>query len=131
MPVRSAKFIVRKQWIVVGSDDLQIRVYNYNTMEKIQSFEAHTDYIRCVIVHQTLPYILTSSDDSTIKLWDFEKGFKLVKTYEDHIHYVMMIAFNPRDSNVFCSGSMDRTIKVRAAVGISSSPSLPLRRQLL
>ena len=27
--VRSAKFIVRKQWIVAGSDDLQIRVYRY------------------------------------------------------------------------------------------------------
>jgi len=31
-PVRTAKFVVRKQWIVVGADDLQIRVYNYNTM---------------------------------------------------------------------------------------------------
>lgn len=112
MPVRSAKFIVRKQWIVVGSDDLQIRVYNYNTMEKITSFEAHTDYIRCIIVHPTQPYILSSSDDSTIRLWDIDKNFKLVKTYEDHIHYVMQIALNPRDTNTFCSGSMDRTIKV-------------------
>ncbi|CAM6093778.1 unnamed protein product [Calypogeia fissa] len=45
LPVRSAKFIARKQWIVAGSDDMFIRVYNYNTMDKIKAFEAHTDYI--------------------------------------------------------------------------------------
>lgn len=38
-----------------------IRVFNYNTMEKVHSFEAHTDYIRSIIVHPTHPYILTSS----------------------------------------------------------------------
>lgn len=46
-PVRSAKFVARKQWIVAGSDDMQIRVYNYNTLEKVKVFEAHSDYIRC------------------------------------------------------------------------------------
>lgn len=45
--VRAAKFVARKQWIVCGSDDMYIRVYNYNTMDKVKTFEAHTDYIRC------------------------------------------------------------------------------------
>ena len=44
--VRTAKFVARKQWIVTGSDDMFIRVYNYNTMDKVKAFEAHTDYIR-------------------------------------------------------------------------------------
>jgi hypothetical protein len=48
--VRAAKFVARKQWIVCGSDDMYIRVYNYNTMDKVKAFEAHTDYIRCVQV---------------------------------------------------------------------------------
>ena len=45
--MRTAKFVARKQWIVCGSDDMFIRVYNYNTMDKVKAFEAHTDYIRC------------------------------------------------------------------------------------
>ena len=45
--MRTAKFVARKQWVVTGADDMYIRVYNHNTMEKIKSFEAHTDYIRC------------------------------------------------------------------------------------
>lgn len=38
-PVRAAKFVVRKQWIVAGADDMQMRVYNYNTMEKVSAVE--------------------------------------------------------------------------------------------
>ena len=38
-----------------------IRVFNYNTLEKVHSFEAHSDYIRCIIAHPTQPYILTCS----------------------------------------------------------------------
>ena len=46
LPVRSAKFVARKQWLLTGSDDMCIRVFNYNTMDKVKTFEAHTDYIR-------------------------------------------------------------------------------------
>ena len=46
--VRAAKFIARKQWVVCGADDCFLRVYNYNTMDKVKAFEAHTDYIRYV-----------------------------------------------------------------------------------
>lgn len=52
---------------------MHIRVYNYNTMEKVYEFEAHTDYIRSIAVHPTLPYVLSSSDDMFIKLWDWDK----------------------------------------------------------
>ena len=50
LPVRSAKFIARMQWVVTGSDDMIIRVWNYNTLEKIREFEAHADYIRYIEV---------------------------------------------------------------------------------
>ncbi len=60
----------------------QIRVYNYNTSEKIAQFEAHPDYIRAIVVHPTQPFVLTASDDMTIKLWDWEKGWKNVRVFE-------------------------------------------------
>lgn len=112
LPVRSAKFIPRKQWIVAGADDMNIRVYNYNTMDKVRTFEAHTDYIRCVAVHPTLPYVLSSSDDMLIKLWDWDKGWTCTQIFEGHSHYVMQVAFNPKDTNTFASASLDRTIKI-------------------
>ncbi|KAJ0075740.1 hypothetical protein Patl1_34116 [Pistacia atlantica] len=59
-PVRTAKFIARKDWSVCASDDRFIRIYNHNTLEKVKEFEAHGDYIRCVAVHPTFPYVLST-----------------------------------------------------------------------
>ena len=112
LPVRCAKFIARKQWFIAASDDMRLRVYNYNTMEKVKEFEAHQDYIRAVEIHPTLPYILSCSDDMSIKLWDWEQGFDCTQYFEGHAHYVMQVKFNPKDTNTFASGSLDRSIKV-------------------
>ena len=68
LPVRAAKFVPRKNWVVSGSDDMHVRVFNYNTLERIHQFEAHSDYIRCIAVHPSSPFILTSSDDMLIKV---------------------------------------------------------------
>jgi len=123
LPVRVCKFIPRKNWLVTGADDMQIRVYNYNTHEKVAVFEAHTDYIRHVAVHPSQPYLLSCSDDMMVKLWDWDQGWKNLQVFEGHSHYVMQVAFNPKDSNTFASASLDRTIKVAFP---SPSPLPPL-----
>ncbi|KAM0005647.1 putative transcription factor WD40-like family [Helianthus debilis subsp. tardiflorus] len=119
--VRSARFVARKEWIVIGADDGFIRVYNYNTMENIIEFKAHSDFIRSLIVHPSQSYLLSASDDKHIKLWDWEKGWECTKTFEGHEHYAMQLAFNPRDANVFASASLDRTIKVSLAFIVQSN----------
>ncbi|VDO82980.1 unnamed protein product [Schistosoma margrebowiei] len=111
-PVRAAKFVARKNWIVTGSDDMQLRVFNYNTLERIQQIEAHSDYIRSIAVHPTQPFILTCSDDMLIRLWDWENNWTCAQVFEGHNHYVMHIAFNPKDNNTFASASLDHTVKV-------------------
>ena len=112
VPVRACRFVVRKSWIVAGSDDMMLRVYNYNTMERVQSWEGHSDYIRCILAHPSLPYLITSSDDLSIRLWDWDKSFSQVQSLEGHSHYVMQIALNPKDNNTFASASLDKTVKV-------------------
>jgi len=112
LPIRCAKFITRKQWIVTGCDDMNIRTYNYNTLEKVKVLEAHTDYIRFLAVHPSLPYVLSASDDMTVKMWDWEKNWTAVQTFESHAHYVMMVQWNPKDTSIFASASLDRSIKV-------------------
>ncbi|XP_037957982.1 coatomer subunit beta' [Teleopsis dalmanni] len=112
VPVRSGRFVGRKNWVITGSDDMQIRIFNYNTLEKVYSFEAHSDYIRCIAVHPTQPFVLTSSDDMLIKLWNWEKMWACQRVFEGHTHYVMQIVVNPKDNNTFASASLDRTVKV-------------------
>jgi len=80
-------------------------------MEKIKEVEVHSDFLRSLLVHPTEPIIITSSDDCTIKLWDYEKNFNLIRSLEEHKNFVMKVALNPKDPSMFASGSMDKKIK--------------------
>lgn len=44
-----------------GPFKTQVRVFNYNTLDRVTAFEAHSDYVRCIAVHPTQPFLLTSS----------------------------------------------------------------------
>jgi coatomer subunit beta' len=81
-------------------------------MEKVKEVEAHSDFIRSLIVHPTEPICITSADDGTIKIWDYDKNFTLVRSLEEHKNFVMKIALNPKDPSMFASGSMDKKIKL-------------------
>ncbi|KYK71532.1 putative COPI protein [Toxoplasma gondii TgCatPRC2] len=124
LPLRTAKFIVKRQWMICGGDDCALRVFNIHTLEKVKEIpSAHGDYIRHISVHAAKPLVLSSSDDMTVKLWHYEKNWQKVASYEQHTHYVMQTQWHPRDPNLFASCSLDRTIKVWGIQVRSSSPS--------
>lgn len=110
--IRCAKFIPQKEWVICGSDDFSIRVFNYHTTEKIKQFEAHTDFIRHIAVHPSLPLVLSASDDTTVRLWDWTADWARVASFEGHGHYVMMCQWNPKDPHIFATASLDRSIKI-------------------
>lgn len=105
---------------------MHIRIFNYNTLERVHQFEAHSDYLRSIAVHPTQPYLLTSSDDMMIKLWDWDNKWANKQVFEGmfsfiqldyyifvgHTHYVMQLVINPKDNNTFATASLDRTVKV-------------------
>jgi len=58
-------------------------------------------------VHPTLPAFLTSSDDTLIKLWDWDKGFSCVQQFEGHSHFVMQVSEHKLPN--YCSRSFTQT----------------------
>ena len=36
-------------------------MFNYNTLERVAAFEAHSDYVRCIAVHPAQPFILVKN----------------------------------------------------------------------
>jgi coatomer subunit beta' len=129
LPVRTARFVARKQWFVTGSDDMAIRAFNFNTSERVAEVpEAHSDYIRYLEAHPSQPLLLSCSDDMTIRLWNWDKQWRCMQTFEGHAHYVMMAKFNPKDSNTFSSASLDRSVKVWGLT--SQTPNFSLEGHL-
>lgn len=75
-------------------------------------FEAHPDYIRAIAVHPTQPLLISGADDASIKMWDWDQGWKNIRSFEGHNHYVMYLAFNPKDPNTFASACLDGSVKI-------------------
>jgi len=89
-----------------------LRIFDFDSFELVFEWEAHSDYIRYIQVHPSLPYILSCGDDHTIKLWDWEAEYSSKETFAGHSHYVMMIKLNPADLNTFASASLDCSVKL-------------------
>lgn len=104
--INSAKFITGEEWIATGDDDGWVHVYSYTTKAKIKEVDAHHGKpVSSLAVHPTLPFLLTSSScDNWIKLWDWGKGWKCIKKF-DNERFPSCITWNPWDTNTFAGAS--------------------------
>lgn len=60
--------------------------------------------------HQTLPWICSSSDDQTIRIWNWQNR-SCTAILTGHTHYVMSVMFH-REENLIISSSLDNKVYV-------------------
>jgi coatomer subunit beta' len=58
-----------KPYLVSGSDDKTVRVWDYQTKQCVHVLEGHSANVSSVVYHPTLPLILSGSEDGLCKLW--------------------------------------------------------------
>mmetsp|Transcript_41770 Transcript_41770/g.96744 ORF Transcript_41770/g.96744 Transcript_41770/m.96744 type:complete len:398 (-) Transcript_41770:79-1272(-) len=120
--LRCARFVAREGWIVTASDDMIIRVFDC-ALAELQQIEAHDDYIRFLAVHPDMPYLLSCSDDSSIKLWDWSQEWQCAQSFEGHTHNVTMCLWEGHESVAFASSSTDKSIKIwKVDLDLDASP---------
>ncbi|NIM16494.1 MAG: hypothetical protein GTO45_31160, partial [Candidatus Aminicenantes bacterium] len=68
----------------------------------------HSGWVTCVAVSPDGKYILSGSDDQTVKLWDRTSG-KEVRTFKGHSWAINSVSFSP-DGTHLLSGSSDKTV---------------------
>ncbi|AOW03224.1 uncharacterized protein YALI1_C30119g [Yarrowia lipolytica] len=56
----------------------------------------------------------------SIRLWNWDTNWTMERQYLGHSHYIMYVAFNPKDTNTFASACLDRTVKVWSLSGAST-----------
>lgn len=93
----------------------------------------HDNWVRALVFHPTGKFLLSCSDDKTIRVWELASG-RCIKTVEAHGHFVQSMAWGRATTggtvpngagpssdgkgeeekrvNVVATGSVDQTIKV-------------------
>ena len=98
------------QYIVSGSKDGKLFLWNMNMGEPIGRFFGHHSAITSVDVSSNHKYLISASDDKTIKLWDLHT-YKLLRKYRGHKASINSVAFSP-DNKSILSASLDMTLKL-------------------
>jgi WD40 repeat protein len=71
----------------------------------------HEGCVNCTGYSPNGCYIITGSDDKTIRIWDAETGSAVGKPLEGHTSGVLSVAYSP-DGRHIISGSYDNTIRI-------------------
>lgn len=76
--------------------------------------------MRVVSFLQEYPWILSASDDQTIRIWNWQSR-SCVSILTGHNHYVMCARFHP-SQDLIVSASLDSTVRVWDISGIQGKP---------
>jgi hypothetical protein len=114
------------RFIVSGSDDRTVKVWELESGRLLRSLEGHTDGVRAVAVSPDGRFIVSGSSDRTVKVWELESG-RLLRSLEGHTGWVNAVAVSP-DGRFIVSGSSDDShgegvgARKRAAAALPGRP---------
>ncbi|KAL7926381.1 hypothetical protein ACQKWADRAFT_280138 [Trichoderma austrokoningii] len=109
--ILSVAFSHDSKFILSGSADRTVRLWDNTTSECLHTFLGHTgDVIAVAFLHDS-KLVLSGSVDRTIKLWDVASR-KSLYTIDGHEGEILSVAFS-QDSKILASSSLDDSIKLR------------------
>uniref|UniRef100_I3KMJ1 WD repeat-containing protein 37 n=1 Tax=Oreochromis niloticus TaxID=8128 RepID=I3KMJ1_ORENI len=109
--VIAADWLVGGKQVVTASWDRAANLYDVETSELVHSLTGHDQELTHCCTHPTQRLVVTSSRDTTFRLWDFrDPSIHSVNVFQGHTDTVTSAVFTMGDNVV--SGSDDRTVKV-------------------
>ncbi|KDR80106.1 hypothetical protein GALMADRAFT_242343 [Galerina marginata CBS 339.88] len=123
-PVRAVAIHPSRALLVTGGDDYKIKVWDIRPQNRrcLFTLHGHLDYVRTVQFHHEMPWILSCSDDQTIRIWN-STSRQCIAVLTGHSHYVMSAQFHPKEDWIV-SSSQDQTVRVWDISGLrKTSPN--------
>ncbi|AFZ19753.1 protein kinase domain-containing protein [Allocoleopsis franciscana] len=99
-----------EKWIVSGSEDHTIKVWELSTGKELRTLAGHAGFFVRSIAIRPDEELLASAGDDIIKLWDLETGEE-IRTLSGHSSVIQRLVFSP-DGQVLISAGNDKTIKI-------------------
>ncbi|XP_042607550.1 WD repeat-containing protein 37-like [Cyprinus carpio] len=109
--VIAADWLVGGKQVVTASWDRAANLYDVETSELVHTLTGKQATVTHCCTHPTQRLVVTSSRDTTFRLWDFrDPSIHSVNVFQGHTDTVTSAVFTVGDNVV--SGSDDRTVKV-------------------
>jgi len=96
-------------WLVSGSSDKTIKLWDVQTGGVVKTFHGHTDTIRSVSISVGNTIIASGSDDRSIRLWNIGTGG--CNVMKEHNSDVTTVSFSPANPQLLLSASRDSTVQ--------------------
>lgn len=97
--------------MILGINPTAIRGEKVNFMKKNAELSGHGGAVTSLRFLDS-QYLVSSSDDAKIMLWDLERPERYLVKYEDHLVQVSTLDSFNLDGNILASGSSDTTVRI-------------------
>ncbi|GAB7342879.1 hypothetical protein MBLNU457_g0999t2 [Dothideomycetes sp. NU457] len=98
-------------YILTGSTDRQIRIFNTSTLKQLQTYSAHGYEVLDIAVADANDRFVSGGGDKTVFVWDVASATTL-RRFTGHLGRVNAVAFAGEGDSVVISGSYDGTVKL-------------------
>ncbi len=109
--VLDAIFSADGRYILTGSRDNAVRLWDAQTGQLVRQFVGHTNIVQRVTFSPDGSYILSASQDKTARLWDRATG-KQVRVFPGHGNAAVSGAVFSPDGRVIAIGSYDGVAQI-------------------
>lgn len=99
------------QYILSGSQDRSIRLWNPTTSKLIQTYSAHGYEVLDLSISEDNSRFVSGGGDKTVFLWDVAAA-QTLRRFNGHAGRVNSVIFGGTGDDVVISGSFDGTVKV-------------------
>ena len=108
--VNSLAFSLDGVFLISGSYDTTVNLWDIQTGGVIKTFSGHTRFVLSVSISLDCTVIASGSVDNTIRLWDVQTG-ECCCVIKGHNNEVNSVKFSPTNPKLLISASHDNTVR--------------------
>jgi platelet-activating factor acetylhydrolase IB subunit alpha len=99
-----------RDYLVSGSRDRSVRLWKVSDGSCVTVFTAHENWVRSVLLHPSGRYVISCSDDKSIRIFDIQANRCLRSMDKAHDHFITAIEMH-HTLPILMSASVDRTLR--------------------